>query len=695
MRLKNLFCIAILILFVFAVISLASATDIVIDTAHHHLGDDIKEELTPGEPEGLVYTATFNLDSTADVRVRSAELTLTTKSVVTGPTDEFLDKVYLNEMEIGTLNDYIPAQTPDDIAVDIAIPIQPGILKSGMNTIEITSGSNAEGSNYDDFEFYNLVIVLTETELITLEPPLKVAWTYELRRLCPDPSWMQPISIIAENVIYLGSSRTAGQPGIKAIDANTGELLWSKEWGADLAYKDGFLFAVHSANIDALDAKTGKMLWSKEYPELKRTPVILGNTLFVSTPDDRYVFAIGTENGDLKWKYELNITGFGTDEGRSHYHLSSPAVSENIVVFRYYASHSNYTEPIEIKPGEPEPELEKTIKKKGLIALDAKTGEVVWEYAYAGEVPFFKPFIYKDLVYNTLGHGNIIALSVESGEEVWKEKVGTIAAVKNGKLFVDSDKPLILNASTGEILKEYSYSNSKLRFSSSAITDKFVYSTSGNKIQAFDLNTGELVWTGGRIKGYAVSVPTVYKDKLYLTSVDGKLYAFEHGTEPFAIETIHIYLATLGILFLLIGAIGYRKRSTLKNAYLEGELQKNFKFSAIIAIIIGAFGLIYSFIVHIVLLLLLIGCIIGGIITGTLVGLRTKNKALIGVTVGATPYIIVAISLLYVLIVEEYYHGTIQEGIALGLLIGFVFSLIVAVIAGIIGGVLGYVLRKK
>ncbi|KAF5437984.1 hypothetical protein C5S35_01290 [Candidatus Methanophagaceae archaeon] len=49
----------------------------------------IKKGLTPSEPESLVYTATINLDSPTDIR--SAELTLTVKSVVSGPTDEFLD----------------------------------------------------------------------------------------------------------------------------------------------------------------------------------------------------------------------------------------------------------------------------------------------------------------------------------------------------------------------------------------------------------------------------------------------------------------------------------------------------------------------------------------------------------------------------------------------------------------------------
>jgi len=154
----NLLCTAIILV---AAISLASATEVVIDPTHHHLGDDFKEELTPGEPEGLVYTTTFNLDYPADLT--DAELRLTTKSVVPGPTDEFLDEVYLNEIGIGTLNDHIPEQTPDDGAIDIVIPVDPTILKSGTNTIRITSGGDAEGSNYDDFEFYNLQLTIRKS----------------------------------------------------------------------------------------------------------------------------------------------------------------------------------------------------------------------------------------------------------------------------------------------------------------------------------------------------------------------------------------------------------------------------------------------------------------------------------------------------------------------------------------------------
>lgn len=149
-----LFFTSLLLIFPFTSVSTASASEIVIDTEHHHLGDNFKDELNPKNPEGLIYTANFILDPSADIE--SAEFKLTGRSVVPGSTDEFPDKVNLNGIKIGSLNDYIPAETPDSVAVNITIPVHPSLFNPGNNTLKISAGSDANGSNYDDFEFYNV-----------------------------------------------------------------------------------------------------------------------------------------------------------------------------------------------------------------------------------------------------------------------------------------------------------------------------------------------------------------------------------------------------------------------------------------------------------------------------------------------------------------------------------------------------------
>ncbi len=50
---------------------------IIADNSHHHLGNDFKEDLTPKEPEGIIYAKTFELDSGFE----SPELVLMANSV--------------------------------------------------------------------------------------------------------------------------------------------------------------------------------------------------------------------------------------------------------------------------------------------------------------------------------------------------------------------------------------------------------------------------------------------------------------------------------------------------------------------------------------------------------------------------------------------------------------------------------------
>ena len=125
------------------------------DYSHHHLGDDFKEDLIPKEPEGLVYTKTFFMDS----EFESPELILMIKSVVPdalyeiNDSTEYLDKIYINDVEVGILNLHV---IPELETSEFWTLLDPNPLRIGDNTIKITSGSNRDGSNYDDFEFFNL-----------------------------------------------------------------------------------------------------------------------------------------------------------------------------------------------------------------------------------------------------------------------------------------------------------------------------------------------------------------------------------------------------------------------------------------------------------------------------------------------------------------------------------------------------------
>ena len=696
------------------------AAEIVLDNGQHHLGDDFKDDLIPHEPEGIDYTVDFNLDNSA--QINSARLKLDARSIVPQSSDEFQDKVYLNDIEIATLNDYIPAQISDDELIRITFSVDPAYFKNGTNTIRITSGSNVNGTNYDDFEFSNLSIHLVETEPVTLEPPLKIAWTYELSDWVSQHEAPAIIQIIEENILYVNDE------GIKAIDADSGVLLWKNGQNANLDYADGVLYALHLPTIDAINAKSGKILWSQNYPmgcedrgpyDEPCAPIgsgsgystISADSLYVSTPEDKYVFALDATNGNLKWVYELNTTEFGGG-GRNSYSLSNPAIIDDVVIFKYYMSHFSYTgPPIAIIEGEPEPEPEQPITKKGLIALSAKTGETVWEYTdEVSDTSYNNNLVYTDdLVYTGFSDGNIIALSADSGEYVWKINVGdriSSIVAESGKLFIGyiietnvlySEKSTVVDAMSGEILPDVPDS---IVGPESVIAGEYLYAASygKNNINIFDVKTGERIWTGGKTEGYAVSKPMVYKDKLFLTSIDGKLYAFEHGDGPNVVENTHIYIATAFILLLIIGMVFYWKRNALNKIYHGNNFKNNFKFSVVLAIVIhipivfvsgDMQGLYYySFIFS----ALLFGIIILGTIIGVLSSAKTKNKFKIGFLIGATPYLLLAFLLIYYLIVESKYGYTnVPENWGV---LGVFILLIYTLVSGISGGVMGYVLGR-
>ena len=66
----------------------------------------------------------------------------------------------LGRLLVGRLNDLVLNETQDYLPVTVSMPFEPSLLRGSANVIEITSGSNTNGTNHDDFEFYDLKIVL-------------------------------------------------------------------------------------------------------------------------------------------------------------------------------------------------------------------------------------------------------------------------------------------------------------------------------------------------------------------------------------------------------------------------------------------------------------------------------------------------------------------------------------------------------
>ncbi|MCZ7380552.1 MAG: hypothetical protein O8C64_03125 [Candidatus Methanoperedens sp.] len=303
--------------------STAAIETIITDNSYHHLGNDFKEELTPKEPEGVIYAKTFVLDSGFE----SPELVLMANSVSPYEINstEYMDRVYINDVEVTLLNCYfkpppvslfsIDTKLEDDLnkgvvsdelknrfknngfplsndafiipskgeniwtisdpsssqklivikergmldvyppaysrevpgPAEVDISLDPGLLKIGNNTIKITSGSNKDRSNYDDFGFSQL----------TLKGIRKTGWVLSGRVLFDDESARAGVSIYRHGTDELVSHSDTDAEGLYSLKLSNGKYDVKVESGSDMRYisPDSKTITIDNSNI-SLDFKT-------------------------------------------------------------------------------------------------------------------------------------------------------------------------------------------------------------------------------------------------------------------------------------------------------------------------------------------------------------------------------------------------------------------------------------------------------
>ena len=600
--------------------NLESTAVYVLDASHHHLGDGVKPGLTPVDAEGIFYTKIFVLDR---IDGDTAGITLTTKSVV--PTDSdgigmFYDQVYVNGNKVGKLNDYIEAKEQDNLPRSVTIYLSTKLLYSGENNITISSGCNADCSDYDDFEFYDLRLeIIPGSKYLYSEnvrPPLRRIWSSSIGGY---RNTLLPVVSESGEVIFYKSSKvdpdTLGEKQtINAIDTRNGELVWSHETGGSrelhdhVVYAEGLVFASDYENIYAfedsgLEWKFNLKPYQGEYisaPEVR--PIVYNNTIYTTLYNAGKVLAIDAKTGALKWIYSFSPEQEPLDkEYRISYDSTIPAASKGIVVLIEQVEYRENIMPVAIEPGmedpneltveyieyngedipiEPETESPNVATPDTKIftrvfALNASNGEEIWNYSM-NRISGFNgktPFIYNDLVYFGLGD-KIVARTLGTGRTIWSADVSRphIYAVSEGKIFASAGSDVVaLDAYDGSLVWKSQGSSGPL-----SVYGGMVYvGISGNEnLLVMDGNTGEQVWKGGKTFGQEVSQPVLSHGKLYMSASDSRLYAFEHG-EPGIQDTLASlvgYLPLFAIAAMLVLLIVFMRKIENKSLALGSWL---------------------------------------------------------------------------------------------------------------------------
>ena len=286
--------------------------------------------------------------------------------------------------------------------------------------------------------------------------------------------WTYPVSgygpTVSNGMVYIG----AGDHYVYALNAATGALVWKYATDGTAAgtptVANGVVYVGTAHGLEysymyALNARTGAFIWkSQGYDWCASSPAVAGGAVYVSVQEKTYghVDAWDAATGAFLWR-ALSPDSIA----------SSPAVANGLVYVGTVSGNS------------------------AVWALNAKTGEPVWSYHFAGCCFYSSPAVANGIVYIGFSDHNLYALDAETGKLLWTYATGgrvdSSPAVADGVVYVGSDDHYLyaVNASTGMLLWKYATGGAVRP--SPAIANGMVYIGSGDdKLYAFGLPSEQM-----------------------------------------------------------------------------------------------------------------------------------------------------------------------------------------------------------
>lgn len=222
---------------------------------------------------------------------------------------------------------------------------------------------------------------------IPLRGDLLIALSRETGRL----DWIRTIDTTSPVVLGNASLFVVSRSTIRALDAATGEDLWSVPVDtaitAPLAWDSGWLIAIaEPGEVLAFRAADGALIWRRRVGAASPHPAVPGgeNALYFSLADGRFV-ALGLESGEPLWEQKLPGT------------LSEPAVARDRV---FVGSTDNF-----------------------FYAFDDDSGTLEWKWRNGGDV--IGAAADGDVVYFASLDNIIRAVNRGNGNQRWKKPTGT------------------------------------------------------------------------------------------------------------------------------------------------------------------------------------------------------------------------------------------------------------------------------
>ena len=264
-------------------------------------------------------------------------------------------------------------------------------------------------------------------------------------------------------------------------------------------------------SIYSLDVNDGSFLWETSHEDISlHVPAAAHGRVHIGMYEG--ILCLDAHTGDILWKYSDTHVLF----------QSSPIVFDEYLVI---GSCQGFIDVFGLDSDDILRDAKR--KQKRLLCLNAKTGEVVWEFFAHGTVDA-SPAYFEGKIYMNDRNKRIYCVDAETGELIWEKEMDGISSsslsVDEEKIFIGTrDGILDCRArETGDILWKFDCGNDLL--ATPALGYGKVYFGSENGIfYCLDAQSGELIWkieTESKI----YSVVVVADKKVAFGTRDGGLY---------------------------------------------------------------------------------------------------------------------------------------------------------------------------
>lgn len=296
--------------------------------------------------------------------------------------------------------------------------------------------------------------------------------------------------------------------------------------------------------VQAIDHRQGKILWSKQLPAHLLSGPALGKGVLAVTTNASTLLVLNPSNGNLLWKANLSSDALGKPVIADNM-LLAKTIDGNVYAFKSESGEKlwvvDHGSPNLILKASSSPVLFDKAALVGfsdgkLDAINLATGQVLWQrniaYSPGGsDIEHLvdidaDPIIKDDLVYLASYQGYIGALSLKTGEFIWRKPASiykNLIIHDRTIVYVDSDSTVwALNRFTGKVLWKQEGLKARGLTEPVKMGNQILLGDKSGFLHGLDIRNGELV-SRTQLNAPMYSAPVVSGRQVYALTTNGQL----------------------------------------------------------------------------------------------------------------------------------------------------------------------------